>query len=130
MIEVKININTNTSENEKKKLNIPREAIDEFLGEGFASNTFEGDISFKCMPRAIDPSWMEVVVNLKDILETGLVLATVIRALVKFFKKCSGYEHTIIIDYQKNNKKFSCSIPIDKNSNEEEILKEIRKIIK
>ena len=44
--------------------------------------------------------------------------------------KRQGYEQTITIDYQKNNKKFSCSIPIDKNSNEEEILKEIRKIIK
>lgn len=130
MIEVKININTNASDNEKKKLYIPREAIDEFLEEGFASNAYEGDISFKCLPRATDPSWMEVILNLKDILETGVVLTTVIKALVKFFKKCSGYEQSIIIDYQKNNKKFSCSIPIGQNSNEEEILKEIRKIIK
>ena len=130
MIEVKININTNASESEKKKLHIPREAIDEFLGEGFASNTYEGDISFKCMPRAIDPSWMEVILNLKDILDTGVFLVTVIEELVKLLKKCSGYEQNITIEYQKNNKKFNCSIPINKNSNVEEILKEIRKIIK
>lgn len=38
------------------------------------------------MPRAKGPNLMEVILNLKDILETGMVLANVIRALVKLFK--------------------------------------------
>ena len=38
------------------------------------------------MPRAKGPNLMEVILNLTDILETGMVLANVIRALVKLFK--------------------------------------------
>lgn len=130
MIKVKINISTNASEDEKKKLDIPKEAIDEFLCEGFASNTYDGDISFKCMPRAVDPNWMEIILDLKENIEVGIALATTVRALIKFFKKCSGYKQTITIYYKRNDEEFICNIPADKNGNEEKILKEIRKIIK
>ena len=130
MINVKISVSTNASEEEKKKLHIPREAIDDFLGEGFASNTYEGDISFKCKPRTIDSSLMDVILEIKDNIELGIALATAIRALINFFKKCSGYEQTMVIYYKKKDEKFELEVPVDKNSNVEKILKEIRKIIK
>lgn len=130
MIKIEIRVSTNASAEEKARLCIPQEAMEEFLGEGFASNDYNGCILFQCMPRAVTPSFMDVTINLKDIGEGIIAWATIVSCLVKFFKKCKGYEQAIHIDYKKNDEEFSIDVPVENGCDEEKLLKEIKKIVK
>ena len=130
MVEVNIFINTNASDLEKENLDIPREAIDEFLGIGFAENVYEANVIFRCMPRAIDPGFMEIIVDLKDIAETTIAWATIISGIIRFCKKCKGYEHNLIIKKKKGKEEIEIELDIDSNDDIEKILKQVRKIIK
>lgn len=130
MITVNINISTNASEIEKKELYIPRDAIDDFLGKGFETNTYDGRVSFQCMPRAVNPNLMEVFLNIMDIVEGVIAIQTVVKYLVDFFRKCKGYEQNIIIEYKNGDEELTCEIPFTENDDAMKIMKEIRKIIK
>ena len=69
MIIVNVLISTNANTLEKETLYLPKEAIDEFLGEGFASNCYDAKVSFKCMPRFVNPDLINVLIELKDFIE-------------------------------------------------------------
>lgn len=99
MIKVDVQINTNGFE--KEKMQVPMEAIYELTGEGFATNKFEGKVTFICFPRALPPDFMEVIIQLKDIGEMAIVYGTIIRVIWNFFKKTRGYQKSIRIETEK-----------------------------
>lgn len=130
MVEVNILISTNALEEEKKKLYIPREAIDEFLGTGFVDNAFDGKISFECMSRVVPPDWMRIFIDLKDVAEGLIAWATIIGALIKFCKSCKGYEYDLTICKRKsNNEKIEISVNLNDKNDIDEIVKEIKELI-
>lgn len=130
MTTVDIHISTNTTEKERKNLYISEEAIRNFTGEGFQSNLYQGRILFESMPRVVYPDIMNVIINIKDIAEGLIALGTIINALKKFLKDTKGYQQEIEIYYKKGEKDFSCDIHLDAGSDEKEVLKEIKNIIK
>lgn len=130
MLSIDILISTNASDEEKKKLDMPRSAIDEFLGDGYANNLYEGNVIFSCLPRAVNPEMMEIIINLKDVAETVIAWGSIINSVVKFINKSKGYEPSMRIECKKNGKEFSCDIPVARNSSEKEILEEVKKILK
>ncbi len=97
-----LGISTNLCELEKNKLNFSRKAMEEFLGNGFINNDYNGKVSFQCQPRAYEPNLMNIIINIKDIGETIIVWGSIFNAIGKFVKKCKGYEASINILYFKN----------------------------
>ena len=67
LVTVDIHINTNATEEERKHLYVPEEAIISFVGEGFQNNLYQGRVLHECMPRAVYPDVMTVILNLLDI---------------------------------------------------------------
>ena len=57
-------------------------------------------------------------------------IGTIIHALIKFFKKTKGYQQEVEVYYKKGNTEFSCDLHLNSVSNETEVLREIRKILK
>ena len=130
MVQVDIFINTNASYLEKENLDVPRKAMDEFLRNGFVENAYDANITFRCLPRAVDPSFMEIIVDLKDIAETTIAWATIIGAIIKFCKECKGYEHNLTIRKKKEDEEIEVEVNINSDDDSEKILKQIRKILK
>ena len=130
LVTVDIHINTNATEEERKHLYVPEEAIISFVGEGFQNNLYQGRVLHECMPRAVYPDVMTVIINIKDIAEGLIAIGTIIHALIKFFKKTKGYQQEVEVYYKKVNTEFSCDLHLNSVSNETEVLREIRKILK
>ncbi len=95
LVTVDIHINTNATEEERKHLYVPEEAIISFVGEGFQNNLYQGRVLHECMPRAVYPDVMTVIINIKDIAEGLIAIGTIIHALIKFFKKTGGFYYGI-----------------------------------
>lgn len=130
MVTIQIDISTNQSEEEQTKLFIPRECIDEFLRIGFSENAFEGIISFACHPRAINPEYMQIIIDFKDIAESLIAWTTIFNALLKFCKKCRGYEPNLIIKKKKGDEEMEVSLYLDCNKDCNKVIKEIKKLLK
>ena len=130
MVQVDIFINTNASYLEKENLDVPRKAMDEFLRNGFVENAYDANITFRCLPRAVDPSFMEIIVDLKDIAETTIAWATIIGAIIKFCKECKGYEHNLTIRKKRGNEEIEIMLDIDSGGDTEKILKQVRKMLR
>lgn len=130
MISVNILISTNTNKIEKKKLYIPKDAINEFLGEGFVSNCYDAEVSFKCLSRAINPDLINIFIEFKDLIENIVEMGVLVRALIKFLSKTKGYKSVLQITCKKDGKEFYCTIPLKEKDNVEDILDKIKEIIK
>ena len=130
LVTVDIHINTNATEEERKHLYVPEEAIISFVGEGFQNNLYQGRVLHECMPRAVYPDVKTVIINIKDIAEGLIAIGTIIHALFIFFKITIGYLQEVEVYYNKGNSEFSCDLHLNSVSNESEVLREIRKILK
>ena len=121
MIDIDIFISLNMTEEESKNLSIPKEAIKDFVGSGFSSNTFSGKVIFECKPRAVPPDLIDIVINLKDIGETLIVWGTIFTSIIKFCKKAIGYEKMIHIRKKDKDEELRIDIPVDEDSYKETI---------
>lgn len=130
MITINILISTNGSEFEKKKLYIPQEAIDEFLGEGFASNCYDAEVSFKCLSRAANPDVINILIEIKDFIENIVEFGVLVKALIKFLKKTKGYKSVLQITYKKDGEEFHYTEQLEEKDNIKERLDKIKEIIK
>lgn len=130
MVEIKIYISINTSDKEKEKLSIPREDMDEFLRTGFAENAYEGEVSFNCQPRAINPEYMQIIIDLKDLAESLIAWGTIITSLIKFCKKCKGYEPDLVIKRKRGEEEIEIYVKFDSNEDPNKLLKKIKKALK
>ena len=130
MIIVNILISTNASPEEKETLYLPKEAIDEFLGEGFASNCYDAKVSFKCMPRFVNPDLINVLIELKDFIKDMVEIGVMVKALIKFLKKTKGYKSILQISYKKDGKELSYTIALGVEDKAEDIVDKIKDIIK
>lgn len=130
MITIQIDISTNASEDEKARLFISRECIDEFLSTGFSEDAFKGIISFSCQPRAINPEYMQIIIDFKDIAESLIAWTTIFNALLKFCKQCKGYEPNLTIKRKKGDEEIEVSVYLDTNEDCKKIIKEIKKLLK
>lgn len=130
MIIVNVLISTNASTLEKETLYLPKEAIDEFLGEGFASNCYDAKVSFKCMPRFVNPDLINVLIELKDFIENFVEFGVLVKALIKFLKRTKGYKSVIQITYKKDGEEFHYTMKLEEKDNVEERLNKIKEIIK
>ena len=129
-MKIDILVSTNGSSEERKFLNIPQDAINEFLNLGFVDGIYDGTFSYKCLPRAFNPETMEIIINLKEVGEAIIAWGTIIGVLLNLIKKSTGYKPFMQIYYEKGNEKKHCSIPIKETDNVENILKEINKVLK
>ena len=129
MIEIEIMMNVNGSIEERKGLDISQEVIINFLHIGFAENIYDGSVSYKCLPRAVDPDLMEIIIDLKDIGESLIAWEAIIKSLVNFLKKTKAYEHIIYVRRKRKGEEIEIEIPVDKNIDSVKLLKEIRKIL-
>ena len=132
MINIKIIFNENGRTNEQ---NIDIKAIDNFLAAGFGENIYDGEVAFKVYPAAVEPDWMQVIINLtKEEILKELVLAPLLKSvfehLVTFFKKFKNYTPDISIRYKDEYIEFYADIKLDEKSNEEDILKAVSAIVK
>ena len=130
MVEVNVLISVNASESEKENLSIPRDAIDEFLGIGFAENVYEGNVTFSCMPRAVDPDFMQIIIDLGEIAETTIAWTTIISAVLKFCKKCKGYSYNLSVRKKKGKEEIEIDLDIKSSDDCEKVVKQIRKLLK
>mgnify|MGYP000509046940 CR=1 FL=1 len=76
------------------------------FGEGFASNCYDARVSFKCMPRFVNPDLINVLIELKDFIENFVEFGVLVKALIKFLKRTKGYKSVIQITYKKMEKNF------------------------
>ena len=129
MVEIEVRVNMNGSIDERAELDIPQEVILDFLQTGFAENIYDGKVSYLYLPRAVDPDFMEIIINLKDIGETLIAWGTIAKVLVSFFKKTKSYEHMIYVRRKKNDEEIEIDVPVDKEVDSAKLLKEIRKIL-
>lgn len=127
MVTIEVMISTNASEEEKRRLKIEDNAISEFTGYGFSDNIYDATVSFKCMPRAVPPDFMEIVMQAKEIMETISVLGGICKGIIDFVKKCRGYEKCLRVQTKNGNE-----IIIDnlENMTAEELCAELEKKIK
>lgn len=130
MTTIEVLVSTNASVEEKEILDIPKDAIEDFLNIGFCENVYDGKVSFQCLPRAVDPNFMEIIVDLKDLAETAIAWGTIFATIMKFCKRCKGYEHSLTIKRKKDNEEIEISIPINENSDCEKIIHEAKKLLK
>ena len=129
MVEISIKISTNALPYEKEKLYITPDAISEFVGTGFSTNAYDGQVIFYCPPRAVDPGWLDIIVDLKDIGEAVIVWGTILNSINKFYKKCKGYDGNISIKRKKKDVEIELNIPLSE-INDEENIKRLQKWLK
>lgn len=120
MTDIQISFSTNASKEEAEKLYIDYAAISDFTGQGFADNSYDGQVSFCCMPRFADPDLMQIFINIKDIAETILALSSICTGLFKFINKCKGYRISIDINICEE-KSSTTSIQLKEDMTEEEL---------
>lgn len=131
MIKIEIVINTNASEEEKKDLILPMDALTEFLGDGYGEDSFEGNVSFKCLPRAIGPEILDILISIKEYAEDLCTLGASVTALVKFIRRCIGYKPMITIrKVDTNDKEELYTIEEKYLRDEKNLLNAIIKIFK
>lgn len=126
MVEITALFNTNGFDNELDKLNIEPKAIEEFTRTGFCSNSYDGIVEFKAMPRAINPDFLQIAIELGDIAETLIDWITICTAITKFIKKCHGYMTSLSI--KKQNKTLLVNTKND-IVDEKELEKAIKKTL-
>lgn len=129
MVEIEVLLSLNGSDEERIGLDISQEALKDLLGTGFAENIYEGSVTYKYLPRAFDPNFMEIIVDLKDIAETLIAWGTIAKVLVDFIKKTKSYEHVIYVRRKTKDEEIEIDIPVDKDIDSAKLLKEIRKIL-
>lgn len=122
MISIEILVSINGSEEERKNLSLPQSAINEFLGEGFANNTYEGSVIQKCIPRYFNPKWIEVILTILDDPEKIIAWYTIIASIIKFLKKTKGYEPHLTIIRKKKEEEITFTIPLNENDDVESIV--------
>lgn len=128
MPEIKVIISTNGSDEEMENLLIPMDAICDFTGEGYATCGYNATVQFECMPRAINPDVMQIIIDLKDIAEAIVLWGTIAGAIIKLVKKTKGYQPYLQIYRKKDDEEIM--ITAKYSENEKELIKEIRKIFK
>lgn len=129
MVEIEVLLSLNGSDEERIGLDISQETLKDLLGTGFAENIYDGSVTYKYLPRAVDPNFMEIIVDLKDIAETLIAWGTIAKVLVDFIKKTKSYEHIIYVKRKIKDEEIEIDIPIDKEIDSVKLLKEIRKIL-
>jgi len=125
MINIQIRVSTNTSEIERQKYNINQESIYEFTGIGFSEDVYEGTVVFFCPPRAIDPGWIQIIVDLKDLAETVIAWGTIFTSIVKFYKKNKNYRYLITIKRKKGDKEIKIDIPVNGQEESEDLVNKV-----
>lgn len=123
MVKITVLFSTNGSEDEMANLDIDRYAIKDFTRVGYAENIYDATVIFECMPRATNPDFMQIIMNINEIGDTIIILGTICKQIVKFVKKCRGYEKAIYIESDKED---IASISITDNMDEKELEERIK----
>lgn len=130
MVNVAVLISTNSYEEQKQYLDIPKEAMEEFLSTGFCEGVYDARVVFSCMPHAVDPEIMQIIMDLGEIAETTIAWATIIGAIIKFTKGCKGYKSHLSVRKRKGNKEIEVEVELDDNSDTDKVIKQIKKLLK
>lgn len=125
MINVYVNISTNASEIEKRNLYIPYEAIEEFTGRGFAENIYNGNVTFECMPRAVNPDLIQIVIEITQAIGSIEVLCKVLQYIFVFVKRCRGYKYNLEVRYKDEHNKVDVNIHTNEKDNADKLALEI-----
>lgn len=98
-MNIYVSINTNHNLGETK---IDYEAIHDFTTNGFMEGTYDADVTFRCLPAAVDANELKVIIEaVKDIADYGQAICfygSICRAIYSFLKKCKGYNKTVEIE--------------------------------
>lgn len=120
MVKITINFQLNGSKEERGKLIIDREAEEQFLGEGFASCVYEGEIKYGVYSRCWDPDDIKILIDIasavKEVIEWGFILAS----LREFCNKQKGFKKEVIVEYGKED-----YIDIDLRESDDKIIERI-----
>lgn len=130
MVDIEILVNTNASNDEKEKLKLSQEAIEEFLETGFCSNEYNGSVIFSCMPRAVDPGLIDIIIDMGAVAESIIAWTTIIGAILKFIKRSKGYEFCVTLKKKRGTKEVEFTIEMNDKSNDEDIISQIMEKIK
>lgn len=98
-MKMKVNIQVNTNNYNGKKVEIESGAIEKFTRDAFREDVCEASVEFKCLPAAIPPDFIQVMISEfeKGVYIVGDITAivTVVKLVYVFLTKCTGYEKTI-----------------------------------
>lgn len=124
MVEIDVLFSTNYCE--KTDLTIEEGAITEFTREAFADGRYSAMVRFECMPRAVDPDIMQIIINIKDIGECVIALTQICKGIISFAKKVHGYSKHIMLNGVKKSEEI---IVVSDEMTPEELEEEIKKVI-
>lgn len=127
MVSVDIFVSINASESEKANLEIPREAMEEFVGGGFINSSYEARFIYYCPPRAISPHYLQIFMTISDLASNIVFWGVAIKEIIKFCKRCRGYKPCLTI---KRKDKQDVIVPLDESEDSDEIIKKIKELLK
>ena len=123
---VEINVLFSTNYCDRTDLEIEKDAIPEFTREAFADGTYRAVVQFECIPRAVDPDIMQIIIDLKDIGECIVTWRVICKAIISFVKKVHGYVKHILIEGTENSGEI---IEVSDEITPEELEEKIKKVI-